>query len=64
MEANLTVSDVAKIADCHRNTVLNYEKRGYIQPLRDHNGFRRYPMSEVQKLKEILSIRTREASNG
>ena len=26
-EANLIISEVAKIAGCHRFTVLNYEKR-------------------------------------
>lgn len=58
MEANLTVSGVAQIAGCHRNTVLNYEKRGYLKPLRDNNRFRRFSMKEALRLKEILEIRT------
>lgn len=59
MEANLTVAQVAKIAGCHRNTVLNYEKQGYIKAFRDHNNFRRYTMQDAIKLKEILSVRRR-----
>ena len=56
---DLTVSQVAKIAGCHINTVLNYEQRGYIQAMRDNNNFRRYPLAEALKLKEILGIRRR-----
>ena len=57
IEANMTVSEVAAYAECHRNTVLNYERQGYIQSLRDNNNFRRYTKSEAKKLKEILNIR-------
>lgn len=56
---DLTVSQVAKIAGCHINTVKNYEERGYIQAMRDRNNIRRYPLSEALKLKEILNIRMR-----
>jgi DNA-binding transcriptional MerR regulator len=56
-ETNLTISDVARIARCHVNTVKNYERRGYIKPLRDNNNFRRYSQQEALKLKELLEIR-------
>ena len=56
-EINLTISDVAKIANCHINTVKNYEERGYIKPSRDNNNFRRYSQQDAKKLKEILNIR-------
>ena len=55
----LTICQVAKIADCHINTVKNYEKRGYIHPLRNNNNHRRYSLQEALKVKEILSTRTR-----
>ena len=54
---NLKISDVAKIADCHVNTVKNYEQRGYIKSLRDNNNFRRYSQQDALKLKKILNIR-------
>ena len=57
MESNLTISQVANIAGCHRGTVLNYERRGYIKPFRDNNNFRRYSLQEALKLKEILNVR-------
>lgn len=53
----LTVAQVAAIADCHRNTVLNYEKRGYIKSMRDYNDFRRYTKRDALKLKQLLEIR-------
>ena len=56
-DADLTVEQVANIAGCHRNTVLNYERRGYIKPFRDHNNFRRYTKRDAKKLKQILEIR-------
>ena len=30
---NLLINDVAKIADCHQQTVRNYEKRGSTQSI-------------------------------
>jgi DNA-binding transcriptional MerR regulator len=60
--ADLTVSQVAEIAGCHRLTVLNYERRGYIKPYRDNNNFRRYTQKDALKLKQILEIR-RPAEN-
>jgi DNA-binding transcriptional MerR regulator len=56
-EAHLTVEQVARIARCHRNTVLNYERYGYIKPFRDNNNFRRYTRQDAIKLKQILEIR-------
>jgi len=56
-ETKLTISDVARIADCHINTVKNYEKRGYVKPLRDNNNFRRYSQQDALKLKKLLDIR-------
>jgi len=54
---DLTVGQVAEIAGCHRITVLNYEKRGYLKPLRDNNNHRRYTKQDAFKLKQILEIR-------
>jgi len=56
-DQNLTIKDVAQIADCHINTVKNYERRGYINPVRDNNNFRRYTRQDALRLKQILSIR-------
>ena len=63
MEANLTVDQVAKVAGCHRNTVLKYEREGYITPLRDNNNFRRYTFQQALKLKEIFEIRRPAGEN-
>jgi DNA-binding transcriptional MerR regulator len=57
MEANLTVDQVAKVAGCHRNTVLKYEREGYISPMRDNNNFRRYTLQQALELKKIFEIR-------
>lgn len=58
-ERNLTVAQVAQIAGCHILTVKNYEKRRFIQPLRDNNNHRRFTLAEALKLKGILSVRRR-----
>ena len=54
---DLTVSQVAKIAGCHRNTVFNYERSGYIKPVRDCNNFRRYSMEQALDLKKLFESR-------
>lgn len=56
-EKDLTVEEVARIARCHRNTVLRYEKLSLIQSKRDHNNFRKFSFQEALRLKEILSMR-------
>jgi DNA-binding transcriptional MerR regulator len=60
---DLTVQQVADQVGIHRNTVLNYEKRGLIHSLRDMNGFRRFSPQEVRRLKQLLSMRTGSADS-
>lgn len=54
---DLTVNEVARFAGCHRATVLNYERRGLLKPLRDVNGYRRFSRQDAKKLKELLELR-------
>lgn len=56
-EYNLTVKQVAGIVGCHRNTVLRYEKYGYVYPMRDKNNYRRYSLQQALKLKKIIDLR-------
>lgn len=56
-EYNLTVKQVAGIVGCHRNTVLRYEKYGYVSPMRDKNNYRRYSLQQALKLKKIIDLR-------
>lgn len=53
----LTVADVAKIANCHRSTVLRYEEKGVLRGRRDTNNFRRYSLEDALRLKDLLSTR-------
>ena len=53
----LLTGQVARIANCHNNTVLKYEREGYISSMRDNNGFRRFTKQDALKLKSILEIR-------
>ena len=54
---DLTVKEVAGIVGCHRNTVLRYEKDGYVSPMRDKNNYRRYSLQQALELKNILNLR-------
>lgn len=56
-DANLRVCNVAKVANCHVNTVRAYERKGYIKAMRDNNNFRWFSLQEAIKLKKILSMR-------
>jgi DNA-binding transcriptional MerR regulator len=62
-EKDLMISDIARIAECHVNTVRNYEKRGYIKSVRDNNNFRRYTLQQALKLKKIFEIRRPASGN-
>lgn len=54
---DLTVKEVARIIGCHRNTILRYEKDGYVSPMRDKNNYRRYSLQQALELKKILNLR-------
>jgi DNA-binding transcriptional MerR regulator len=54
---SLTVDEVAKIAGCHRLTVLAYEKRGFYASWRDIRNWRRFRKQDALRLKQILEIR-------
>jgi hypothetical protein len=58
--ANLTVSQVAEIAGCHRNTVLNYTRRGHLKALHNVNNVRYYSKQDALKLKQLIEIRKPE----
>ena len=53
----LTVADVARIANCHRSTVLRYEDKGVLLAKRDTNNFRRYSLEDALRLRDLLSTR-------
>jgi hypothetical protein len=56
--AELTVAQVGDIAGCHRNTVLNYERKNLIRSMRDRNNYRRFSVEDALKLKSMLTSRT------
>jgi len=56
-EKEFTVQRVADAVGIHRNTVLEYERRGIIASVRDSNNYRRFPQREVEKLKAVLTSR-------
>ncbi len=58
MGANFYVGQAANLADCHSNTVRRYDAKGLIRSFRDANGYRRYTLEEVLKLKAILAVRS------
>ena len=55
--ASLRVCDLARLAGCHRSSVLNYEKKGIIQSTRTISGHRRFTKSDAEKLRAIFSTR-------
>lgn len=57
MNRDLTVHDVAEICGVHRNTVLNYERRGYLSPKRDNNNYRRFRLKDAKRLQKLLRTR-------
>ena len=56
-EAIYRIGEVAARVPCHPNTILKYERQGFISPLRDRNGFRWFTPHEIIKIKAILKLR-------
>ena len=56
-DANLKVLDMARFCGVHRNTILNYERKGVISSVRDIYNARRYTQAEAEKLKSLLAAR-------
>jgi len=54
---DLTIKEVAEIVGCHRNTLIRYEKGGYVSPMRDNNNYRRYTLQQALKIKKIRNLR-------
>jgi len=47
----LTVSAVAKLADCRESYVRFLEKRGVLSPAKDSTGRRLYAASDAEKIR-------------
>jgi len=47
----------ARFVGCHPNTLKTYEDQGYVKPIRDSSGFRRYTKAQIEKLKKIYEIK-------
>jgi DNA-binding transcriptional MerR regulator len=54
----LFIRDVAERVGCCKATIVNYEKKGLIKPIRDKNGFRRFTESQAVRLLEALNLQS------
>ena len=59
-EHDLSVQQVADIFGVHRLTIVRYEARGLIRAYRNHLNHRRFPQTEVEKLRAIFTLRCRD----
>lgn len=58
MDERLTVGKVAQLVGVSRDTVLRYEKRGYIEARRSPiNGYRVFDRQDVERLRTLLDGR-------
>lgn len=51
------ISYAARFVGCHPNTLKTYEEQGYVNPIRDSSGFRRYTKGQIERLKKIYEIK-------
>jgi len=56
----LTVKECNEIYGLSRMTLINYEKKGLIKPLRTPGGVRRYKVEDVEKILGILENKQQE----
>ena len=50
----LTTSELATAVGVHPATIRRLERRGVVHAVRDFRGWRAFPPSEVQRLRELL----------
>ena len=63
MEPTIKIGRAAKIIGCHPQTLLNYEKKGIISPVRDIYGHRRYRHEDILKMQSIFSATWPQSEN-
>ena len=44
----------AKVIGVHKDTLIKWENRGLVEPVRDYNGWRRYKLEDVLRLREMV----------
>ena len=50
------IRHAADFVGCHPNTITNYIREGFIKPIRDKNGNRRFTKIQLKKLRKIFKI--------
>jgi hypothetical protein len=59
----LSTQECKEIYGLSRATLINYEKKGLIKPLRTPGGIRRYKVEDIEKLFGMSENKQEEASN-
>ena len=59
----LSTKECKKIYGLSRATLINYEKKGLIKPLRTPGGIRRYRVEDIERLFGMSENKQDEASN-
>jgi MerR family transcriptional regulator, heat shock protein HspR len=51
-----SISVAAELAGVHPQTLRIYEREGLLEPVRTAGGTRRYRTSDIERLKEIITL--------
>jgi DNA-binding transcriptional MerR regulator len=54
----LRLGDACEALRMSPNTLKKYERLGLIKPTRDLGGYRRFPIEEIRRFREMLIART------
>lgn len=60
MKAYYKIGEISKIYGIGKDSLMYYEELGILQPLRDHNGYRLYKLSDIWRLNLIKELRSLE----
>ena len=55
----LTAQKVKELYGIHRNTLLNWEKKGLLKPIKTPGGKRRYKKDDIEKLLGMMEEKTK-----
>lgn len=56
METMMTIGDLADATGASRRSLRYYEEQGLLHPVRASNGYRSYPGSAVEQVRQIRSL--------
>ena len=58
----LSTKEIMSQTKVARSTLFHWERKGHLKPLRDRRGWRLYSIFDLEKIKELMTVKERSYS--